>query len=221
LLAREAGAVLGRLVQAVQKTHVEHSVRVHPLYFHYLFEKADDVHIELPLGWQVRQSAAGANNDAKAIAYSLKVENNKGSLTWNGISRAILPFWNKNITVRCAILSIVRSGDDQQIVLQPWGPLAEIRAPAADLRPAGLFLFLLATFQPRDAETRAVDARGCECNSSGAMTRRRTRSAVLRRCTECQSNGKIKKVERRVYKILRPMAGNTGLFARILTPSRR
>jgi len=37
------------LFSGSEKHMFEHSVRVHPLYFHYLFEKADDVHIELPL----------------------------------------------------------------------------------------------------------------------------------------------------------------------------
>jgi len=71
--------------------------------FHYLFEKADDVHIELPLGWQVGSLPQAQNNDAKVIAYSLKVENNKGSLHVERHLKSNLPFWSKNITVRCAI----------------------------------------------------------------------------------------------------------------------
>jgi len=63
-----------------EKHMFEHSTRVHPLYFRYLFEKTDDVRIELPLGWQVSSLPQTQNTDAKIIAYTLKVENEKGTV---------------------------------------------------------------------------------------------------------------------------------------------
>jgi len=100
----------------------EHSVRVHPLYFHYLFEKADDVRIELPLGWQVGSLPQAQNNDAKVIAYSLKVENNKGSLHVERHLKSNLTFLEqKYYGALRNFYQTVRSGDDQQIVLQPMG----------------------------------------------------------------------------------------------------
>ena len=38
---------------AAEKGTFEHANRVHPIYFEYPNEKADDVTIELPPGWQV------------------------------------------------------------------------------------------------------------------------------------------------------------------------
>jgi len=100
----------------------EHSIRVHPLYFHYLFEKTDDVHIELPQGWQVGSLPQAQDNDAKVIAYSLKVENNKGSLHLERHLKSNLTFLEqKYYGALRNFYQSVRSGDDQQIVLQPMG----------------------------------------------------------------------------------------------------
>jgi hypothetical protein len=110
------------LFSGPEKHMFEHSIRVHPLYFHYLFEKSDDVRIELPLGWQVGSLPQAQNNDAKAVAYSLKVENDKGSLHLERHLRCSLTFLEQKYygTLRNFYQS-VRSGDEQQIVLQPMG----------------------------------------------------------------------------------------------------
>jgi hypothetical protein len=110
------------LFSGPEKHMFEHSTRVHPLYFHYWFEKSDDVRIELPLGWQVGSLPQAQNNDAKAIAYSLKVESDKGSLHLERHLRCSLTFLEQKYygTLRNFYQS-VRSGDEQQIVLQPMG----------------------------------------------------------------------------------------------------
>ena len=110
------------LFSGPEKHMFEHSIRVHPLYFHYLFEKTDDVHIELPLGWQVGSLPQAQDNDAKVIAYSLKVENNKGSLHLERHLKCNLTFLEqKYYGALRNFYQSVRSGDDQQIVLQPMG----------------------------------------------------------------------------------------------------
>jgi len=110
------------LFSGPEKHMFEHSIRVHPLYFHYLFEKTDDVHIELPLGWQVGSLPQAQDNDAKVIAYSLKVENNKGSLHLERHLKSNLTFLEqKYYGALRNFYQSVRSGDDQQIVLQPMG----------------------------------------------------------------------------------------------------
>jgi len=110
------------LFSGPEKHMFEHSIRVHPLYFHYLFEKSDDVRIELPLGWQIGSLPQAQNNDVKAVAYSLKVENDKGSLHLERHLRCSLTFLEQKYygTLRNFYQS-VRSGDEQQIVLQPMG----------------------------------------------------------------------------------------------------
>lgn len=110
------------LFSGPEKHMFEHSIRVHPLYFHYLFEKTDDVHIELPLGWQVGSLPQAQNNDAKVIAYSLKVENDKGSLHFERHLKSSLTFLEQKYYLALRnFYQSVRSGDDQQIVLQPMG----------------------------------------------------------------------------------------------------
>ena len=110
------------LFSGPEKHMFEHSIRVHPLYFHYLFEKTDDVHIELPQGWQVGSLPQAQDNDAKVIAYSLKVENNKGSLHLERHLKSNLTFLEqKYYGALRNFYQSVRSGDDQQIVLQPMG----------------------------------------------------------------------------------------------------
>ena len=110
------------LFSGPEKHMFEHSTRVHPLYFHYLFEKSDDVRIELPLGWQVGSLPQAQINDAKAVAYSLKVEGDKSSLHLERHLRCSLTFLEQKYygTLRNFYQS-VRSGDEQQIVLQPMG----------------------------------------------------------------------------------------------------
>jgi hypothetical protein len=113
------------LFSGTEKHMFEHSTRVHPLYFHYLFEKTDDVRIELPLGWQVGSLPQAQNNDAKAIAYSLKVESDKGSLHLERHLRCGLTFLEQKYYAALRnFYQNVRTGDEQQIVLQPGATAA-------------------------------------------------------------------------------------------------
>jgi hypothetical protein len=108
------------LFSAPEKHMFEHTTRVHPLYFHYMFEKSDDVHIELPLGWQVGSLPQPVNNDAKAIVYTNKVENDKGTLHLERhLKSSILSLEQKYYGVLRNFYQNVRSADEQQIVLQP------------------------------------------------------------------------------------------------------
>ena len=110
------------LFSGPEKHMLEHSTRVHPLYFHYLFEKTDDVRIELPLGWQVSGIPQALDNDSKVVAYRLKAENDKGALHLERHLRSGLTFLEpKYYGALRNFYQSVRSGDDQQIVLQPLG----------------------------------------------------------------------------------------------------
>jgi hypothetical protein len=108
------------LFSGPEKHMCEHSTRVHPLYFQYLFEKTDDVHIELPLGWQISSLPQPQNTDAKVMAYTLKVENEKGSLHFERHLRSGLTFLDqKYYPALRNFYQAVRTGDEQQVVLQP------------------------------------------------------------------------------------------------------
>ncbi len=110
------------LFSGPEKHMFEHTTRVHPLYFHYMFEKADDVRIELPLGWQVGSLPQPVNNDAKLLVYTMKVENNKGTLHLERrLKSSILSLELKYYPALRNFYQSVRSADEQQIVLQPLG----------------------------------------------------------------------------------------------------
>jgi len=101
---------------------LEHSTRVHPLYFRFQYEKTDDVRIGLPLGWQVGSVPQPQNTDAKVVAYSMKIENDKGTLHLERHLRSDLTFLEQKYYLALRnFYQSVRSGDDQQIVLLPMG----------------------------------------------------------------------------------------------------
>jgi uncharacterized protein DUF3857 len=110
------------LFSGPEKHMYEHSTRVHPLYFHYMYEKADDVRIELPLGWQISSMPQPVNNDAKLIVYTMKAESTKGDLHLERRLKSSLTILDQKYygTLR-NFYQAVRSADEQQIVLQPLG----------------------------------------------------------------------------------------------------
>jgi hypothetical protein len=113
------------LFSGPEKHMYEHATRVHPLYFHFLFEKTDDVRIELPLGWQVSSLPQAQNNDAKVVAYNLKVANEKGSLHVERHLRSGITYLEqKYYGALRNFYQTVRTGDDEQIVLLPMGTAA-------------------------------------------------------------------------------------------------
>jgi hypothetical protein len=87
-----------------------------------MYEKLDDVRIELPLGWQVSSLPQAVNNDAKLIVYTMKVENDKGNLHMERRLKSSLTILDQKYygTLR-NFYQAVRSADEQQIVLQPLG----------------------------------------------------------------------------------------------------
>ena len=108
-----------------EKHMYEHSTRVHPLYFHFEFEKTDDVRVQLPLGWQVSSLPQAQTNDAKVIAYSIKAENEKGALHLERHLMCKLTLLEQKYYAALRnFYQNVRTGDEQQIVLQPGATAA-------------------------------------------------------------------------------------------------
>jgi transglutaminase-like putative cysteine protease len=108
------------LFSAPEKHAFEHANRVHAIYFSYPSEKFDDVTIDLPLGWQVSSLPPVQNLDAKAALYNLKVENNKGTLhLTRQLNMDLLMVEVKLYPTLRNFFQVVRTGDEQQIVLQP------------------------------------------------------------------------------------------------------
>ncbi len=108
------------LFSAPEKHAFEHANRVHAIYFSYPSEKIDDVTIDLPLGWQVNSLPPVQDFDAKAALYRLKVENNKGTLhLTRRLNMDLLMVEAKLYPTLRNFFQVVRTGDEQQIVLQP------------------------------------------------------------------------------------------------------
>jgi hypothetical protein len=113
------------LFSATEKQLFEHANRVHAVYFQYPFQKLDDVTIQLPLGWQVSSLPKPVNQDAKAAAYIRKVEDDRGTLHLTRILRSdLLMLDAKFYPALRAFFQSVRTGDDEQIVVQPMAAAA-------------------------------------------------------------------------------------------------
>jgi hypothetical protein len=110
------------LFSAPEKHMCEHATRVHPLYFHYMSERLDDARIELPLGWQVSSLPQPQSNDAHVMLYTLKVENDKGTLhVERRLRRDLITLEQKYYPALRSFYQTVRTGDEEQVVLQPAG----------------------------------------------------------------------------------------------------
>lgn len=114
------------LFSAAEKRVFEHQQRVHPIYFEFPFEKDDDITVNLPLGWQISSLPPAKMQDAKAALYSLKAENQKGSIHLNRqLNVNLVMLEQKYYPALRNFFQIVRTGDEEQIVLQPIGTNAK------------------------------------------------------------------------------------------------
>jgi len=108
------------LFGAPEKHLFEHSNRVHPIYFEYPSEVQDDITIEMPLNWLVKSLPPEQNQNSKVIVYTLKVEDQKGT---EHITRLLkLDLLGLDVKYYGALRNFyqgVKSGDEQQIVVQP------------------------------------------------------------------------------------------------------
>jgi hypothetical protein len=108
------------LFSATEKHVFEHANRVYPIYFSFPFEKIDEVTIDLPLDWKVTSLPATQNQDAKAVLYAMKAEDDKGTLHVTRRLRVDLVMVDpKSYPVLRSFFQVVRTGDDQQVVVQP------------------------------------------------------------------------------------------------------
>ena len=108
------------LFAAGEKHLFDHANRVHPIYFEFPSQKVDDVSIELPLGWQAGGLPAPLSDDGHIISYSLKAEDNKGTLHLSRkLSIDIFFLQTQYYPALRNFFQQVRTGDEQQIVLQP------------------------------------------------------------------------------------------------------
>lgn len=109
----------------VEKHIFEHTNRVYPIYFEYPYQKIDDVTIELPSGWQVSSVPQSQDQDGHVVAYSLKVENGKNTLhLTRKLNVDFMILDPKYYPALRNFFQVVRTGDEEQIVLQPGSATA-------------------------------------------------------------------------------------------------
>ena len=105
---------------AGEKGVFEHANRVHPIYFEYPHEKADDITVELPPGWQVSSAPTPQNQDGHIVLYTLKVDQSAGTLRLTRkLTIDVMFLEQKYYTALRNFFQAVRTGDAEQIVLQP------------------------------------------------------------------------------------------------------
>jgi len=108
------------LFTAIEKHVFEHANRIHPIYIDYPYEKDDDVTIELPASWEVGSLPAPQVKDGHIVTYSLKVDKTGTTLHMTRkLSWDFLLLDAKYYPALRDFFQLVRTGDDQQIVLQP------------------------------------------------------------------------------------------------------
>ncbi len=105
---------------ATEKHIFEHANRLHPVYFAFPYQEVDDVTIELPLGWQVQSLPQAQNTNGHVVAYNLKAEKSTNSLhLTRTVTYDFLILDVKYYKALRDFLQLVRTGDEEQIVLQP------------------------------------------------------------------------------------------------------
>jgi hypothetical protein len=113
------------IFSATEKNVFDHTERVHPIYFEFPSEKIDDVSISLPLGWQVSSVPSAQDKDLKVVHYVLKAENEKSTVHLNRQLKVDLLLLDpKYYPALRNFFQLVRTGDEEQVVLQPIGARA-------------------------------------------------------------------------------------------------
>jgi len=108
------------LFSSAEKGVFDHGTRLYPVYIHYPYRKLDDITVEMPLGWKVSSVAKPLDTDVKAAAYTLKSEEHSGTLHLSRMLRCDLMLVPKeNYGALRNFFQLVRTGDDEQVVLAP------------------------------------------------------------------------------------------------------
>ncbi len=112
------------LFVAGEKHVFEHADRVFPIYFEYPLQKVDDITIGLSAGWQAAGLPPPQTRDARIATYELKAEGKESlHLTRKLTLDALLLDRSYYPTVQ-SFYQTVRTGDEQQIVLEPGAATA-------------------------------------------------------------------------------------------------
>lgn len=105
---------------AHEKRVFEHANRVFPIYLEYPYQKVDDVTVELPAGWQVSSVPSPQTQDRHVVAYNINVERSSDAVhVIRKLNVDFLMLDQKYYTALRNFFQGVRTGDEEQILLQP------------------------------------------------------------------------------------------------------
>ena len=105
------------LFGAPEKRAFQHGFRVHPVYFSYPFEMADDITIALPGGWEVNSVPPSLSSDIKVMSYETTAEQGAGKLHLRRrlvVNMVLLD--QKYYGSLQGFFDKARTGDDEQVV---------------------------------------------------------------------------------------------------------
>jgi hypothetical protein len=103
-----------------EKTMFVRAERIHPIYFTYPYSELDDVTIELPSTWQALSAPQAQKQQGNGVAFSMTVDASKGLLRIRReLNIDIFLLEQSEYPGLRKFFQSVRSGDEQQIVLQP------------------------------------------------------------------------------------------------------
>jgi hypothetical protein len=118
--AGRRGLVPVGMFSAPERHIFDHANRVHPIYIEFPFERLDDVKIELPQGWQVSTVPKEQKEGGNVVGYTLKVDGDKQTLHMQRTLRVNLLLMDQKYYASLrSFFQVVRTGDEQQVVLQP------------------------------------------------------------------------------------------------------
>ena len=107
------------LFGASEKHLFDHADRVHPVYFESLNQKLDDVTIELPAGWQVASLPQPQDQNMRVVAYAVGATNSNNTVhLTRKLDINIVMLETKYYSPLRSFFQMVKSGDDEQVVLQ-------------------------------------------------------------------------------------------------------
>jgi len=109
---------------SAREQHIfEHTNRTYPIYFEYPYQEVDDIAVQLPVDWQVSSVPPPQSEDKHTVAYKLNVEANNGALhLTRELDINVLALDQKSYPALRNFFQKVRTGDEQQIILQPALP---------------------------------------------------------------------------------------------------
>jgi len=110
------------LFSANEKHVFEHAARIYPVYFHNPYLTSDEITVTLPVGWKVASVPAPVNRGGKVIGYILKADNDQAVLRITRTLHDEIVWLDKDkYGALQSFFQEVRTGDEQQVVLQPIG----------------------------------------------------------------------------------------------------